>query len=432
MWSTLRKSFADIIDPSRNTLLKALYSTKIMSGIASYMNDTPEAYIRQGYTGNADVYSIINRIVRMSSQARLALYRVENNKWVEVLDHELTAFTRSANPTMSINEFIGGHLVYKLSIGNSYWYKPVLDAGVNRGKTTELWLMPANNVLIKGGESWMNPIGGYELNTNTTVPFSVEEVYHSKFFNPLFGEYGTLYGLSPLRAASRIVAKMNEAETTELKQFQNQSPPYLLFKDTQDALMGTLDDTQVAGIEKTFKDYGKKHKSGAPIVLPEKFGMIKLGVSPVDLGILESSQEGRRILCNIFGLQSELFNDKARSTYNNVIEVKKDAWNNCIKPNLDDTASALTSFLIDKIPAYKGLFFAFDYSQIAELQDDYAKMVEWMSKAKYTPNEMREATGAQPFDNELMNEPWIAMGESPLSSMANTVDPLPLKNFDYK
>ena len=55
-----------------------------------------------------------------------------------------------------------------------------------------------------------------------------------------------------------------------------------------------------------------------------------------------------------------------------------------------------------------------------------------MSKAKYTPNEMREATGAQPFDYELMNEPWIAMGESPLSSMANTVDPLPLKNFDYK
>lgn len=431
MWSTFRKSFADIIDPSRNQLLKAIYSTRIMSGIASYMDDSPDAYLKQGYTGNADVYSIINRIISMSSQARLALYRIEKNKWVEVMDHELTPFIRSANPTMKMQEFIQGHLIYKLSIGNSYWYKPVLESGVNKGKATELWLMPSNNVQILAGDSWMNPVGGYDLTTNLTVKFNTNEVYHSKFFNPLFGEYGTLYGLSPLKAAARVVSKMNEGETTELKQFQNQSPPYLLYRDTQDALMSLLSPDQVADIEKTFKNYGKKHKAGSPIVLPDKFGAIKLGVSPVDLGILQSSQEGRRILCNIYGIPSGLFNDISNLTYNNMIEMGKMAWNNCIKPNMDDFASSLTSFLIDPVKSFSGLFFAFDYSNVAELQSDYVKLVEWMTKAKATPNEMREATGLLPIDNPLMNEPWISMGESPLSSM-NTVDPLPLKNFDYK
>ena len=131
---TSKKSYDQVDNPLKNTLLKAIYSMQMHSGVAQVMDDNPTAYIKQGYSGNSDVYSIINRIIRMSSQARLALYTLENGKWIEVTDHELVKFIKQVNPTMKTSDFIQGHLIYKLSIGNSYWYKPLIESGVNKGK----------------------------------------------------------------------------------------------------------------------------------------------------------------------------------------------------------------------------------------------------------------------------------------------------------
>ena len=376
-----KKTWDQLTEPQQNTLLESLYKWQLHAGTATTILDNPTTYLREGYVGNPDVYAIINRIVRMASQATLRLYKIENGKKVEIVNHELSAFCRNANPTMKMTDFIQAHLIYKLSIGNVYWYKPQLTAGVNKGKTIELWMMPSNNVQILGGDTWMKPVGGYNLIRNVTIKFNPEDIYHSKFFNPMFGDYGNLYGLSPLKAAARTISKQNQAVLTELKQFENQSPPYILYRDTQDPIMGSLSPEQTGQVEAMFKDYGDKHKAGRPIVMPDRFGMLKLGVSPVDLGILESNIEGRRVLCSIYGVQSELFNDKARSTYNNVLEVKKDAWNNCVKPNLDGFAEDLTTFLIDPVAEYKGHFYEFDYSGISELQTDKGEMVKWMKDA---------------------------------------------------
>jgi HK97 family phage portal protein len=432
------KSFAQVLNPQNNDLLKAIFQWQIHTGIASPMLDNPTSYLTQGYSGNADVFSIINRQLRMASQARLALYtRDKSGKWVEVPDHELNYFTRHANPTMTINEFMDGHIIYKQSIGNSYWYKPTLEFGLNKGKTKELWLMPANNVTILGGSSWMDPIGGYQLDTNTMVDFKKEEVYHSKFFNPLFGLEASLYGQSPLKAAARIVSKQNEAENTELKQFQNQSPPYLLYKDSNDP-MGGLSGRQAGELEDQFKDYNKKYKSGLPIVLRDKFGMIKLGVSAVDLNILESSREGKRTLCNIYGMAAGLFNDTENLTYNNMPAMESQSWTNCVKPLCDSIGRELTACLIDPVEEYvkAGLFFGFDYSEVAAMQKDRGAMVTWMKQAYLTPNEVRESVGFDPISNPIMNEPFFNMSETPLSQMSELPDlttPPELKNMgDYK
>ncbi len=432
-WPFNKKSYDQVNQPEKNQLLKSLYEYTSHVGLASVMEDDATTYLQQGYSGNADVYSIINRIVRMAGQARLALYTIEAGKWKEIQHPELSKFLINVNPTMKTSDFLQGHLIYKLSIGNVFWYKPALNIGVNAGKTVELWLMPSNNVEILAGETWMNPVGGYQLNMNTQIKFETSEIYHSKFFNPLFGMAGSLYGQSPLKAAAETVSKQNQAELTELKQFENQSPPYLLFRDSKN-LLDTLTKEQRKDIEDSFKDYAAKRKFGRPFVLGDKFGMIRLGVSPVDLGILQSTQEGRRVLCNIYGFPTELLNDKSGSTYNNIVEAKKDAWNNCIIPNLNDFAGDLTSFLINPVAAYKGLFFAFDYSAVAELQKDIAQMVIWMKQGYWTPNEIREATGALPIDNPAMNEPWFGMGESPLSVMTapDLIPPILPNKGDYK
>ena len=40
-----------------------------------------------------------------------------------------------------------------------------------------------------------------------------------------------------------------------------------------------------------------------------------------------------------------------------------------------------------------------------------ASKVEWMSKAKWTPNEIRQATGVDAIENEYMDQPTFAMGD---------------------
>jgi len=412
-----QKSFDQVSDPMKNDILKALYSWNVSPGVVNFIEDNLDSYIEQGYNSNDDVFSILNRIDRMSTQARLALWTVEAGKWKEVTDHELCNFIRAANPTMTLTEFKQGHLIYKLLLGNSFWYKPTIEVGLNKGKTLEVWLMPAPEVNILGGSSWMNPVGGYNLITNLSVTFKTSDVYHSKFFNPNFGKFGSLYGQSPLKAARQLIAKQNEATLTELKQFTNQSPPYLLFKKSSSGAAGMFDEltpTQREEIQNIIDKYIKRKK---PAVMPSEFGKVDLGASAVDLNIINSTVDGRRRLCNIWQFPAQLMNDEASTTDNNVKEMRKQAWTDCIKPNLDDFANGLTSFLISQVPEYskKGLFFAYDYSDVPEMQQDMAVKVTWMKQAYWTPNEIRDATGAKPFANPAMDEPWVGISEQPLS-----------------
>ena len=83
-WPFNKKSYAEVLNPNMNQLLKALFQYKIVAGIATPIEDTPDAYLTQGYSGNSDVYSIISRITMMMGQAYLGLYRIENGKRVEV------------------------------------------------------------------------------------------------------------------------------------------------------------------------------------------------------------------------------------------------------------------------------------------------------------------------------------------------------------
>jgi len=420
------------IPPSKNQLYRALYEARLFSGTAMYPTDNPDSYINDGYAGNSDTYSIINRIDNMRKQATLKLYRkiTSGEEKEEITDHELNAFLSRANPSMYTDDFVGGFLIYKLILGNTFVYYPKFSAGRNSGKTGELLLMPSNDIeIISGG--WMEPVRGYMIES-TRQEFSREEVYHSKYFNPLFGTDLTFYGQSPLKAARKVLAKQNEAETTELKQYENQGPPYLLYRDASgEQVFNRLTDDQRDTMQEKIKGHAASENRGLPLVLKEKYGVIDLGKELASLNILESSREGRRILCNIYGLPPALFGDTAGSTYNNMSTARKAAWTDCIMPNLKSVETAFNAMLIEGVPEYKDLFFAYDYSQVEELQEGLEIKIGWMRQAGWTKNEIRQATGKYPIDNPIMDEPLFLAGETPLSQMTFT-DEMGADNFgDY-
>jgi len=423
----------------RKKLYTALYQYEIHDGTANIMPDDPDQYIEQGYSGNTSVYSIIDRIDKMRKQAYLKLYKkLPNGDKEEVKDHELLTFLERVNKDTFTDDFITAHLVYLLTIGEFFVYKPQLITGPNKGKVPEIFELPSNDIEIIEG-SMFQPVKGYKVEGNYNVMFEPNEVYHSKLFNPNAKNERSLHGLSPLRAAARTVSKLNQIELTELKQFENQSPPYVLFKEIAntgngiDANPNRLTDPQRAEIIKEIKKSASEKTRGLPLVLKDKMGKLDLGSKLADMTVIESSSAGIIALCAVYGVPPELFG-YGQKTYNNMATARKSAWTDCIMPNLDRVTQTFNACLIYGIPEYKDLRFEFDYSDVEELQEGIKEKVEWMKQARWTGNEIRIATGKSPNENPLMDEPIIPMGDGFLSDyMANDLIDQTNKSFeDYK
>lgn len=399
--------------PIDETYLRALWRSMISAGTMTEIQDKADAYIEEGYQGNADIYSIVRRYVTMSRQASMELRRKKSDGEIEVVtDHELIKFLTDANPRMSMLEFKEAYDIYLLVTGNSFWYKPILGSGQNTGKAIEIYTLPSNDVeIIQGGNRITAPVKNYKL-VSSSQPFEPEEVFHDKYFNPKFYTDTTLFGQSPIQAAARQVAKQNEAADTEQKQFKNQGPSYFMYRDSENS-WNDLTPTQKVELEKEINSVAKKGKQGGGMLLSDKFKIEKLGISAADLNIIESTQDGRRILCNVYQLPVSLFNDPEGSTYNNVSTARKAAWTDALIPHNNQFANSLTNFLIRPVDEYvkDGLFFAMDYSNVEELQSGIKDKVEWMSKAKWTGNEIREGTGKDRIDEDYMDEPIFNQGD---------------------
>jgi len=420
--------------PVDDKLLRAIRESLIRGGYINDIQDNADEYIKYGYQGNADVYSIIRKYVTMSEQANLVLrQKTKSGEIIDVEGHELNDFLTMANPEQTMAQFREAYTIYLLSIGNSFWYKPTLDSGLNKGKTTSIYTLPANDMeVMSDNNAIITPEIQYKLE-NSQTKFEREEIYHSKYFNPFWYTTPTLYGQSPLQAAADTLAKQNEAEKTQAKQFENQGPAYLLYRDGAES-WNTMSDPQKIELQKEINGLASKGKQGSGLVLKDKFSAIKLGISASDLNILESSREGRRILCNVYQMSAALFNDPSGSTYNNVSEARKAAWTDALVPHNNRFATDLTHFLINPVEEYKnqGFFYAMDYSSVEELQSGMKEKVEWMIKAHWSANQILEATGKDRIDDPQMDQPIFAQNEVLLNEL-NLDTNLEAKNYgDYK
>ena len=418
--------------PVNDKYLNALFRNMLRSGNLLDIQDKAESYIDEGYQGNADVYSIIRKHVTMSTQAKLVLRKKNKfGEWDDVTDHELLKFTEKVNPQTTFEQFRESYIIYLLTTGNSFWYKPTIELGVNKGKTNEIYTLPSDAMeIIQGTNKITAPVAGYKL-TGSTTEFTGNEVYHAKYFNQSFYTDQTLFGQSPLMAAKYILAKQNEASKTESRQFENQGPAYLIFRDSENA-WNILTPEQKEELTKELNDAKKLGNRGGIMALKEKMNVIKLGVSAADLNIIESTKDGRRVLANVYQFPVSLLNETEGSTYNNMKEARKAAWTDALKTLNDNLANGLNMFIIDPVLEYKDYRYFMDYSNVEELQENLSEKVIWMNNAKWTGNEIRQATGKEAIQDESMDQPLFNQGQILLNEL--NFDPtLENKNLgDYK
>lgn len=385
----LQKLLVKAILPSiRNTDIYRGQYQYVGNNTAQWVDQNNEAYITQGFEKNADLFAIVNYITKRASTIPWKLYKVlADGKLKELKDHALIDLIERPNPTMGQAFFMQTLLSYKLVLGNSYIYMPKLENGLNAGQSKELWIMPASKIEVVSN-GWAKPVDHYRFVGTTSPKFMPEDVIHLKNVGLVSDMNNDIYGMSPLRPGVMPLTKSNSASASEVKSFQNMSPDGILSRKPN----GTNDNKNWTEEQVDYLETWWRGRSGPEnrrmAFTSAQLEFIRLGFSPVDLNVLESSKLSFRQLCNLYQFPAQLLNDSEHATYNNMREAKKAVYTDVIIPELYSLRDELNHRLV---PAYgDNLWLDIDTSGIDVLQDDKKALAEWLNLCPFITNQDKQ------------------------------------------
>ena len=382
----------------------------IERGIVTWQGADQRSFVDDGYVANDIVYSIIKLITDKAKIAPFHVYKVVdekaakkykslaaqkdiNLKELETLhkkayelytgDQRLNELLKYPNEEDCWSDLVEQWCGFKLITGNSFIYGKLIEAGNNQGKPFELFALPSQFMAIIANINVFPPTrAGYQLYYGQMWSFDTKEILHDKYFNPQWGVTGgQLYGQSPLRAAAKNLTRSNEAKTAAVASFQNGGPAGVLFMNDE-RFDPTSGQAQAQALKTAVSQKGGSANFNSIAVSGYKVDWKQIGLSPVELNIIESEKWDLKALCNIYGVPSQLLNDSDSKTYNNQREGEKALTLRCAIPLLN----ALTENLNRKLHTdwgYKGtnLYVDYDISVYGELEANKSEQTAWLNTA---------------------------------------------------
>lgn len=344
-----------------------------------------EAFSREAYSKNVVAYQCINRISEAVAAVRLGIYRGET----ELNEHPLAALLRRPNPLQSYGDYVRAKVGFLLLAGNGYEERVTIG-----GKPRELYQLRPDRVKIIPSSNGVP--SGYEYSVNqqkVTFPMDPRtlacDVRHLKLFNPLHD----WYGMSPIEAGAYAIDQNTEAMKHMQALLQNSARPSgaLTVKDGQ-----TLADEQFNRLKTQIEEqYSGSANAGRPMLLEGGLDWKQMGLSPTDMGIIETKYASARDIALAFGVPPLLLGIKGDNTFANYAEARLAFWEDTVLPLLEMILTDWNTWLaqpfgvevradVDAIPA------------IAEKRLQLWKMAD--ASTDLTINERRQIKGYGPVD----------------------------------
>lgn len=404
-------------------------------------DDNKNVYIEQGYREVPNLYAIISLIIQKSSMVPFEVYRVKsktaqakynakmmnivtpkdvaesiklkNDAMDKVEGTELEMLLLKPNPRQSTQQFFEQLDGYERLTGNSYIWSWEPEVGKNAGKPIELHVPPSTMVSIITGDI-TNPVEAYKLDY-LEAPIPVNQMGHFKAWNPItsYDEFWSgLYGMSPLLSCRKLMRKYQDADIAQGTMFRNMGPAGILTgeKDSQ------VTEEQALAIRDRFKQLYTGVKNAWEIVVTSaNVRWQQIGLSPVDLNILEGKEEMLGELCNIYHVPIGMFS-KVNSTENNMVEGRKAFITDAVIPLVESRKALLNRWLAPKFG--DDLVIEFDYLCFSEIAEEVNKLAESAAKQYWiTPNEKRTMTGWDKHPDPLMDKIYMPSGITPLDQL---------------
>lgn len=329
------------------------------------------------------------------------MWRMKNGKREQIKEHPLLELLWRPNPLTGQVSFMRQQSTLYHCGGDAYVWANRLEDGPNRGRPTELWLLPPPNVEPKGGDTVTSP-DFYRYTPDLSKPgdyidIPAADMLHLKN-DPLPGER---YGSSCIVAANREATADEASITAQVAQLQNQGPPGVLtfppvgsgdgvsVQDVDSSVISTIRNTI------TRKYRGPENRGNFPMA-SVKAEWVGIGSTAVDLDIITFRQANFRDICGYWGVPSELLGDKEKSTYNNVGEARKAMYTDGVLPYLEAILPEYSRWLCPMFE--KGTWLEVDTSGIQELQADRKALADGLAAAFWIPVERKAELMGEPAD----------------------------------
>ena len=356
------------------------------SAPAVWLNTGAGGLTTDGFSRHAVTYTIISRIIEAGAALPWYVYAVDDKGQRQVdPKHPLNALLAAPNDAQSWHDILAALLGYLDTTGNAYLLKEAPANGPNAGKPTRVRVLPAPLIEVRGGSGWDDPVTGYreKLPGGQHQDHAPEDVCHIKYWNP----DSARYGLSPIAAGFMLVTAANAGLSARVRAYQNQGPPGILTKKGAGESWGQ-DGAQAA--QSWFSSFlrGGRNQSRIPVVNGD-VAWVSMGLSPVDLDVLEALQADRDGIADLFAYPGQLLNGSKGTTFNNVGEAKRSFYSGCVIIRLQKLRERLSPFLCG---AYAdGRFLNFDTSGVPELQANKLEQADLLGKCWWVPVKEKQA-----------------------------------------
>ncbi len=304
----------------------------------------------------------------------------------EITVHPALELLRLANPVAVGFELIETTVIHEELVGNAYWYLEPWTDPVRAGLPQHIWpLRP--DLMTPVPNKNKNGLKGYLYGTNpaTATAFTVDEIIHFKYPNPL----DSLVGLGPAQAG--IMAINRSTAMAEWKQalYDNHCRPDFMIvvpDQTSDDEIKNLYDQ----FDKRFRVRGNKwRKAGRPWITTADKDIKPLSFPPSQMGDIAQAKLDRDEVYQMFGVPvttGEVAHSRAAAQTGEYVYMRS-----TVAPRLIRFEQTLNEFLA---PLYDDrLFFAFD-NPVPEDREALRQDVEMgVTKKLLTRNEGRQALG---------------------------------------
>jgi len=342
-----------------------------------------KAFAEEAYVRNVVAYRSINRIADAVATAKWTLWRGDQ----EVVSHPLLDLIHDPNPMQSGVEYLRAKVSYLLIAGNSYEERVTVG-----GQPRELYqLRPDRMKVIPGGNGM--PLA-YEYDANgRKVRWDMDpatgacDVRHLKTFNPI----NDWYGHSSVEAGAYAVDQHNEAMAWIQALLQNSARPSGALV-VGDGSAGLTDEQFHRLKQELEQTYQGARNAGRPMLLEGGLDWRAMGMSPVDMQIIETKSSAARDVAQAFGVPAQLLGIPGDSTFSNYEQARLAFWEDTVIPMLGLIASDWSAWLADGEYEFRP-----DLDDVPAIADK--KATQWQmanASTDLTINERRALKGFEP------------------------------------
>ena len=294
---------------------------------------------KEGYTSNSDAYSIVKRIADNLATI-LPIIKEEKGGLFEITEDPVL-ITPILEPlrSQSFTDWLFSAAINLLNTGDLFLF-PSIPVGFSL--ITEYRVLESAAVTIKQNLDKQIVSFIYLEGTKQQEKFLPEEIIHVKYADPSLFGIQSKRGLSPLQAGYLTLTADGDTEAAAAVLMKNKGVAGFLTDESE----SMMDPEDTKKLQKDLEGkIGGAHNFNKIRITSGKYKYVQVGMSPTDLKTIENQVLSLRKMCNLFSVNSAIFNDPANKRFNNNQEANKALFQDAVLPVWNKIFAGIQKYL---------------------------------------------------------------------------------------